>query len=428
MMINPSLAFTPAQVIDDPERFAGRQRELQELAEALEIPGGHIMVYGNRGIGKSSLAQQMMLMAQGHATLIDRLSHKPFSDFDYLPVYIQCDDYITNINDLIVRLLTTQTGLSDWIPYKIKQIEASASVGGSINFEVLKLQSKTDAKVTETKPEISSDIMSIFFNALNSIVSAGIAKSGLLIVVDEFDRVSDRSGLASVLKSLDSRVKFALVGVSTNVAELIGEHESVARQFTGGCVKVDPMSKVEISDLFDRAEIALEHEVSFPSETREYISSLAKGHPFLVHLLGRSSTIGALRRNSSTVDVPDAKNALSEIAIKGTAPIQEGTYKQAVAHSYTREIVLKEFSIVDDEEIHTTSVYQKIAEKLGMKDPAAISVYMGHLTSERYGRVLERTRDRYYRFRDSLFKAYAASRPLIHGPNAIEVDPANDYD
>ncbi len=55
MMINPSLAFTPAQVIDDPERFAGRQRELQELAEALEIPGGHIMVYGNRGIGKSSL-------------------------------------------------------------------------------------------------------------------------------------------------------------------------------------------------------------------------------------------------------------------------------------------------------------------------------------------------------------------------------------
>lgn len=425
-MINPSLAFTPAQVIDDPERFAGRHRELQELAEALDIPGGHIMVYGNRGIGKSSLAQQLMLMAQGHATLIDRLEHKPFTTLDYLPIYIQCDDYITNVQDLIVRLLTTDTGLSDWIPYKIKQIEGNSSLGGSLSFEILKLEGKAEAKVIESRPEITTDIMPLFFNALNSIANAGIAKSGILIVIDEFDRVSDRSGLASVLKSLDSRVKFALVGVSTNVAELIGEHESVARQFTGGCVKVDPMSPTEISDLFDRAEIVLDNEVTFPPETRSYISSLAKGHPFLVHLLGRSSTISAIRRNSQIVEVSDAKDALSEIAAKGTAPIQEGTYKQAVAHSYTREIVLKEFSFVDDEEIHTTVVYQKIAEKLGMKDPAAISVYMGHLTSERYGRVLERTKDRYYRFRDSLFKAYAASRPLLHNPNAIEAEPAND--
>lgn len=425
-MINPSLAFTPAQVIDDPERFAGRQRELQELAEALEIPGGHIMVYGNRGIGKSSLAQQMMLMAQGHATLIDRLEHKPFAEFDYLPIYIQCDDYITNINDLIARLLTTQTGLSEWIPYKIKQIEGGGTLGGSLNFEILKFEAKSDAKITEIKPEIVTDIIPIFLNALNSIANSGIAKSGILIVVDEFDRVADRSGLASVLKSLDSRIKFALVGVSTNVAELIGEHESVARQFTGGCVKVDPMSESEISDLFDRAEIVLDHQVIFPPDTRNYVASLAKGHPFLVHLLGRSSTIGALRRDSAVVETSDAKNALSEIAVKGTAPIQEGIYKQAVAHSYTREIVLKEFSFVDEEEIHTTSVYQKIAEKLGMRDPAAISVYMGHLTSERYGRVLERTRDRYYRFRDSLFKAYAASRPLLHNPNIIEAEPAND--
>jgi hypothetical protein len=186
------------------------------------------------------------------------------------------------------------------------------------------------------------------------------------------------------------------------------------------------MSEIEISDLFDRAEIVLDHQVTFPPDTRNYVASLAKGHPFLVHLLGRSSTIGALRRDSAVVETSDAKNALSEIAVKGTAPIQEGIYKQAVAHSYTREIVLKEFSFVDEEEIHTTSVYQKIAEKLGMRDPAAISVYMGHLTSERYGRVLERTRDRYYRFRDSLFKAYAASRPLLHNPNVLEAEPAND--
>ena len=36
---------------------------------------------------------------------------------------------------------------------------------------------------------------------------------------------------------------------------------------------------------------------------------------------------------------------------------------------------------------------------------------MGQLASEKYGSVISKSRERYYQFKDSLFKAYAAARP-----------------
>jgi hypothetical protein len=420
MAIDPHAAFTPAHIIDDPERFAGRQKELDAIADGLAVPGGHILIYGNRGIGKSSLAQQMILMAQNHATLTHRLTHKPFKEFDFLPFYIQCDDSLETVTDILTRLLTSETGLSEWLPFKVTKMEGTVSTGAALKLKVVEISGKGDAKATSERAVIDSGVVGLFVEALGVISHADIAKSGVLIVIDEFDRVKDKTGLASLMKSLDARIKLALVGVSTNVMELIGDHESIARQLTGGCVEVDPMSREEIGELFDRAEKVLEHEVHFPEETRDFVAKLANGHPFLVHVIGLMSSIAALRGGKVEVLVDDAQSALDEIALKGTAPIQESLYKKAVGHSYTREVVLKEFAHARDEEIRTTPVYTRIAEKLGLQDQGPISVYMGHLTSDRYGCVLERPRERYYRFRDSLFKAYAAARPYMHSPNTAE--------
>ena len=85
-------------------------------------------------------------------------------------------------------------------------------------------------------------------------------------------------------------------------------------------------------------------------------------------------------------------------------------YAAVLGHSYIREHILKKFAGVDADEVYTTDLYADIARELNI-DPSAISVYVGQLASEKYGNVLERTRDRYYRFTDSLFKAYASARP-----------------
>lgn len=48
--------FTPHEPIRDQQLFFGRQREVQSLIEQLNTPGQHALLFGDRGVGKSSLA------------------------------------------------------------------------------------------------------------------------------------------------------------------------------------------------------------------------------------------------------------------------------------------------------------------------------------------------------------------------------------
>jgi len=64
-MTKPSIinVFTPAQEIQESERFAGRSEELEALSTALQSKGAQIVMYGQRGVGKSSLARQLQKLA-----------------------------------------------------------------------------------------------------------------------------------------------------------------------------------------------------------------------------------------------------------------------------------------------------------------------------------------------------------------------------
>jgi hypothetical protein len=62
-----------------------------------------------------------------------------------------------------------------------------------------------------------------------------------------------------------------------------------------------------------------------------------------------------------------------------------------------------------DGEIWTTDAYKLALEN--SVDNA--SQYVGQLVTEDYGAELAKIRDRYYRFKDSLFAAYVEARPRV---------------
>ena len=64
-------AFKPSKSIRNPANFAGRELELLELIDALLIDGSCPIIYGERGLGKSSLAFQVARIALGDITLLD---------------------------------------------------------------------------------------------------------------------------------------------------------------------------------------------------------------------------------------------------------------------------------------------------------------------------------------------------------------------
>lgn len=418
----PHTAFTPAKEVQDIDRFAGRSKELGDLTTALQSEGAQLVIYGQRGIGKSSIARILARLAINDAEVLKRLPNQPFVKFDYFPVFVSCDDSVSSIEKLLVRIMTDEGALADYLPFRVVEQKLNGEVGAKFGIKVVELSGKVSGSITERVTEVDADIFTTFINACRAIVKSGIAKHGILIIVDEFDRIKDNKGLASLLKSVGPEgITFALVGVANTIQELIFEHESVARQLADGAVHIEPMSEIELKEIISRAMGLLEDKYGFAESATNWIISIAKGHPFYVHLVGKHALLHSLRKGESEVSLDTAKEALADIALKGSAPIQETLYKTAIGHSYIREVVLKRFASVDQEEIHTTELYVAISKELNI-DSSAVSVYVGQLVTDKYGASIVKTRDRYYRFKDSLFKAYAAARPFQLKPNDREED------
>ena len=65
--------FTPSTPIAVAEFFSGRKKEIEQLFEAIAERGRHAMVYGERGVGKTSLSQVVPLMLPKKVSRIHHL-------------------------------------------------------------------------------------------------------------------------------------------------------------------------------------------------------------------------------------------------------------------------------------------------------------------------------------------------------------------
>ena len=194
-------AFQPAKEVADPEKFAGRRDAVQQAYYGLIGEGAHIAVVGNRGIGKTSLARQIINLASGDNELLEKLQLTHDRKLDFLAVYLTCGASIQSSEDLLERLLTSKTALADWIydiPTASKAISGySPKVGANIFGAEMSLTGEKKAETTleSAMPEHSVD--AVFTNVVAAIAAEGVSPDGLLIVVDEFDQIVDPSGFAS---------------------------------------------------------------------------------------------------------------------------------------------------------------------------------------------------------------------------------------
>ena len=412
-------AFLPAKEITDAERFAGRGSAISDVFFSLLAEGSNIAVVGNRGIGKTSLARQVANIGSGDNAILNKVGVEFDDKFDFLTIYMACGDQVSSTEELIERLLTSSNGLSEWIydipnakkmmvdyspKFSAKPFGVGVEFGGS---------KKTE---TTTSPIIISHSIDIVFtNIVNAIGDANIAKNGILIIIDEFDQISNPSGFASFLKALATNspnVKFCIVGVAKDIQELMKEHESTDRLFAGSIIDLEPMTDEELKKIIQNAEKFIDNYIKFNEDAKDKIARLANGHPYMVHLIGKFALRTAYQKKQRNISEADINNTLRDVAERKADPVLEGKYRKAIASSPQRERVLKSMASVQDShgEIWTTNAY-KIALDKGVENP---SQYVGQLVTQEYGAEIEKLRERYYRFKDSLFHAYVLARPSMY--------------
>ena len=109
-------SFRPAKEVDEPELFAGRASEVAQLADALHVIGSIPLIYGDRGLGKTSLAIQMGWIAMGSVELLStlKIGDRAFSeDEQFIIVFVTCEDDTQDFDGL-VQLLINEAEKADF--------------------------------------------------------------------------------------------------------------------------------------------------------------------------------------------------------------------------------------------------------------------------------------------------------------------------
>lgn len=357
--------FTPSTPIRLADLFAGRQGQIRQLIEAVAEPGRHAILYGERGVGKTSLSQIMEhLVPSGRQRVVhSRKGCAPGDDFE-----------------------------SIWRKF-FKDMRFSFNNEGSI----------TDATVNEIySGQISPD------DVLREMKQFS-ANDIPIFVIDEFNEVRDggrtASLLANTIKGLSDEgvsATILVVGVGDSVTELFSEHGSISRCTEE--VLMPRMSGAELGEVIDKrlAQLGL----AIEPDARSKIIILSRGLPTYAHRLGKhaaSRAVSSLRRRISEDDV-DA--SIQEI-LSGSLQSLRDAYEMATNSNQPgnlfREILLAcALARADDAGYFAPAAVREPLEKI-LGRPMTIAQYQNHLGdwhTEKRGRILQRTGDaRSYRFR-----------------------------
>lgn len=386
-------AFQPAKEISDPQRFSGRKKQLEQGTELL-LSKDHIFIYGNRGIGKSSLARQLEIIASGKKDLLQSIeSDLANHNFDYITCFFVRDSSVRNINQLLYRLLIDESALAKWSELAGLNELGVYDLDGGLN------------------PKLVSD----FWHHASKI--SELTKDGLAIFIDEFELIDDHSGFASLIKANPTKCIFIITGIGKTEQELVRDHESIKRQLSTGTLRVPNMSEEELSIIVSKAQEYLNNEITFNIDAVDKLVKLVNGHPYLLHLIGKEILKIAFKNKKTSISQEIINEALQNIVKNNIDSFLESRYLKVVGSSKLREKFLRIIALHQEEIVSTEEIYPE-AEIQGIENPP---YWLGELQKEAYGSELEKVSDQFYKITDPLFKAYISATPP-----RLEADKCDD--
>lgn len=253
--------FTPHQPISSLGLFWGRQREVQKLIEHINTPGQHALLYGDRGVGKSSLANIVCEL------VLSKITKGKFYQK-------RCDS--SDTFETIIAAAVRDAGVEPLKDGYSNHGSVVAEGGVKAPFVTGKIKVSDDSTETFSKPNISP-----------SFVAALLSKVTGLLMIDEADAIAsdaDKTKLAELIKLLSdsgSPFKILVVGISETGDKLTGGHLSVQRCLKE--TKLDRMKGDELSMII--REGAKKLKLDFDGTVSQTIVRLSAGYPHFTHLL-----------------------------------------------------------------------------------------------------------------------------------------------
>lgn len=288
--------FSPISPIKRKDLFFGRRIQLEHVVDAINEIGQHAILHGERGVGKTSLANIMY----------DSITN-------LYPAKVTCNRE-DEFNTLWERAFN-----------ELKHARTTAGEG-------------LDVQHARTIDRINNELKNseLVTPALVESLMRQINGFKFLFIFDEFDNIRTkkiRSSFADLIKSLSDNVEnttIVLVGIGDNVEELIGIHRSLERCLKQ--VKMPRMSDDEAVSIIDNGMKTLGFTIS--KNVKDKILEFSSGFPHYIHLLCKHGAKQMIINGKT-----EFNDAYLQIAIKNgiddTSEQLRSSYQKAIVDSNT---------------------------------------------------------------------------------------------
>ena len=250
-------------------------------------------------------------------------------------------------------------------------------------------------------------------------------RDALLILLDEFGVIKDKSGLGSLIKSLSSdKVKFGIRGIGQDLSNLISDHGSVGRLIEQGSIFVRPMSYEETSEIFTVASKLFSNKITFAKDVVEQITHLCEGYPYFAQLIGKSCVNEANAKGTNHIGPEILLTVTDKIKSGQAFPNLEANYQRAIGESEDRAILLTLLGEQQDNRAEYDAQLGQVflsrtrpsAQDLGV---TYMDQLLPRLIEERYGPILAKIPDTRgsYEFTDPVLSGLRQTSS--HRPNLI---------
>jgi hypothetical protein len=396
----------PSRPVDTPELLFGREPAIERMKEAYGSAGRQVFIYGDRGVGKTSVAKTAAFAL-----------NSAFS----APVYVACAASTT-----FASLLTFIYG--ELVGDESQQRKVTKTAG--VDLKAFHASASTE---TVSGARQIHDVNTAL-SGLRSVCPTGGRRR--VIVIDEFDLIGDekeRALFAGFIKQLgDQEINacFIFVGIGRSLDELLKAHESCFRYLES--VPLDRLNFTGRWEIIDKCSEALN--VTVNEDSRLRIAQISDGFPHYVHLVSQKLFWEAFRSEDSIREIsPDYYQAAVRTAVLSIEYFVKQSYDTATK-KYKDDYEEVLWAVADHYELlrNTEMIYgsyRRIMEIRG-KDPMsrkAMSFRLNSLKSDMCGRILVSPRRSWYEFKDSFVRGYVRLRAEEKGVSlALEHEPAKD--
>jgi hypothetical protein len=390
----------------------GREQQREQIKRAFVFDGRHVFIYGDRGVGKTSLALTAAFENCGQFEPI-LVGCQPSTTFQQI---------LSNIGGAVKERIETNRQTTKNHKFKIGG-RLPEGISAEIGYEY---EVKYDTEINlETTFDLNQAVAYLKKVAQN-------IQGKLIVVIDEFDRIAkanERKLFADFVKQVSDQetpVQFIFCGVGSSLEELLAAHESSQRYFEG-----IPLQRLMFGSRYEIIERSAEAlKLDIPDNIKFRISAISDGFPHYIHLICSNLYWNAFH-SGELVTEPSTEHYFN--AIRSSVESMEGKlrpgYDRAVARD-DKNFELGLWAAADHSDLQRSigsihESYKRIAEAVGMpiKSNKEFTNYLQRLRTPAHHSILKLFRRGWVEFSENVTRGYVRLRAEDAGcPLALEFD------